>query len=288
MARTSVDRVWFGIALVLLGYGMAAWWADVPGPEPWAQPRSMLAVWLSAGALLVGWWRWSSVGHSANSWAAAPLTLAVTAPLSMVPLVDFADTRSSLAGLLFAGLAVVPLAVRIAQRVVAPQARRRTMIAVVALAVVGVTGSWLVGRGDIEPFTRALRWAAAAATTLVPAAVVAWELIGGPQRTPLAAQRRSLSTLLVLAVGTMPAVAALALTVRGWPILLIPVAGPRGGPPPPGRGGGGGPPSWVASRCCPSLASQRTPPDNGTAWWRQRNQNASGSRWRSTTVPSRT
>jgi len=238
MSRTTTDRIWFVAAVSLLACGFLAWWlapdlaqpiaydpmlaSPIPSPANVAY-GSMLAMWLSSGILVVCWWRWSAAVEAAGRWYLAPLALALTAPLSMVPMVDFADDHIALAGLLAAGFAVVPLGWSLAARVVDRTRRRRTLVSVIGLACAGVVGSWLVGHGDIESMTRGLRWLVVAGTTMLPAAAVAYELMRDPRRGPVAAQRRIVDGLIVLAIGLLPAITGLVLTFRMWPVLLVPL-----------------------------------------------------------------
>ena len=124
--------------------------------------------------------------------------------------------------MMLAGMAVVPLGWALSSRIDVVR-RDSTRAPVVLLTVGGVVGSWLVGHGDIELLTRGLRWAAVAGITVLPAAVVAYELVRGRQRLPMAAQRRLVDALIVLAIGVSPAVTGLALALRAWPVLLVPV-----------------------------------------------------------------
>jgi len=224
MSHTALDRIWFAMALALLAGGFVSWWARSPTISSPVASGSMLAVWLSTGLLVLCWWRWSTVATSATGRGyLAPLALAVTAPLSMVPLVDWRGDPASIVGLVVSGLAGVPLAWVLAGWVIDPSRRVRTRLAALGLAGAGVLMGWLVGNGDIESFTRFLRWVAVAGTAMVPAVVVAFECLRGPQRVPMAGQRRLLDALVVLAVGAAPGVAALCLSMRAWPVLLVPL-----------------------------------------------------------------
>ncbi len=222
MPRTTMDGIWFATAFSLLVCCLLAWWLAPALSVPMGY-GSMLAMWLSSGILVVCWWRWSTAADIAGRWYLARLSLALAAPLSMVPLVDLGNDPIALAGLLVAGLAVAPLGWSLAARVVDGPRRGRTLVSVIGLVCAGVAGGWLVGHGDIETMTRGLRWGAVAATTMLPAAVVAYELMRDPGREPLAAQRRLVEALIVLAIGIAPAVTGLALTLRAWPVLVLPV-----------------------------------------------------------------
>jgi signal transduction histidine kinase len=223
MARTSVDRVWFATATLLVAASLVAWWADRPAWTPRAAPYPVFAIWLAAGLLLAGWWRWTIAGETTR-WAVAPLTLAVVAPLAMAPAAELANPLGALVAMLLAGLAVVPLATRIAASATGPQLRWNALFLVAVFAGGAVLAGWLGYFGDLPRLWRGLRWGAVAATTLVPAGLVAWELLRGAPRSSIGAQRRSLAALTIVTIGLIPAISAVAASVPDWPNLLAPIA----------------------------------------------------------------
>lgn len=224
MSRATIARVWIMIGSGLLVVGFAGWWARTPATHTWTSVAAMLAVWLSTGLLVVCWWRWSVGTEPVTRAHLAALALAATAPLSMVPLVDLGPAGHALDALLIAGLAVVPLGWLLASRIVDPGWRMRAQSSVLALSIVGVGLGWIVGQGDVAPLTRGLRWATVASITLLPATIVAYELVRGPHAAPMAAQRRGVEALLVLLLGAVPGITGLSLAIRMWPALLLPLA----------------------------------------------------------------
>ncbi|MCY7417081.1 MAG: hypothetical protein LH650_01045 [Chloroflexi bacterium] len=218
MRRSVPGEAWFLFSATLLVVGFLAWWGlpsgfglgpvavsvgseirpgalfEVPSSTPFG---AMLAVWVSTGALILCWWRWAAApGASAHRYLPT-LALAVTPPLSMVPLVDFGSIPSlaslaSLVGLVVAGSAALPLGWLLASEVVDPTHRARVRASVLVLAAVGGYLSYIIVMGDAYWIPRALRWVAVSAVVLLPAGVVAYELLRGQQqRVPASAQRRA-------------------------------------------------------------------------------------------------
>jgi signal transduction histidine kinase len=246
MRRSVPGEAWFLLSAALLVVGFVGWWGLPWGadPRPVALPvgsgleqdamfvvasstpfGAMLAIWISTGALILCWWRWTSApGASAHPYLPT-LALAVTAPLSMVPLVDFGSIPwlASLVGLVVAGLAVLPLGWLLASQVVRGTHRSRAQGSVLLLAAAGVGLGYVIVTGDLDWTQRALRWIVVSLVVLLPASVVAYELLRGQQRVTTSAQRRAIEALTVLAVGVLPAVSGLCLALRSWPGLVLPV-----------------------------------------------------------------
>lgn len=141
MSDQTRDRLcWLAAFLVLLA-GVLAWALGHPsvGPSVTPYPFVMPALWGSVTVLVVAWSiRHSPANPSFVSRFVAPLALAVTVPLSLVPLAVYGSPVTPALEAMLWPLAVVPLAAVIvgeAPDVLAARRARRVAVAAIVAAI---------------------------------------------------------------------------------------------------------------------------------------------------------
>lgn len=217
------DRLLLGSAFTLLLAGIVAWWL-LPGrvPSDAGGLASMLALWFSSLGLAAAVWRRTTVPRADESLLLAPIALAATAPLCVVPLLSAASAGVVAAGLAAAAVAVLPLGLTLAARVSddrqASRLRRLAPGAVIAAAVL----SSLSAIEGATPGLLMLRWLAVAAALLIPAMSAVMSALRDA-RAGLGQQSRIVIALSLGATGAVPAVAAIATASSAWLSLIVPV-----------------------------------------------------------------
>ena len=219
MPHPRLQQLWFGLAVLLLAIGVRGWWLASPAQVQPGSDGTMVALWLSTACIVLAWWRRSAAPDAFDARFMAPLALAATASLSMVPLVDTSGAATA-AAMLASGLAVVPLGWLLAGLRVEAAGRRRAQAAVVTAAAVAVLLAFDVGASDDG--MRVWRWLSVSATVAIPTAVAALDMLRGEQHVPLAAQQRLVRVLTLLAIGLAPALTGICLATTYWPTLLLP------------------------------------------------------------------
>ena len=229
-----------GAAAALWLVGLAGWWR-LPLTGRSAERSAehidlpLLALWLSAAGIVAGlvW----LMGHRAGEgWSplVASLTLAATAPLSIVPVVMPGNVGSaSRVALALAASAVLPLAWNLADRIAERRVRRLARAAsglcvalgILAIVIIPATrpGSYL-GFPYLHPLTPwGIRWLLVSAATIIPGLVAA----AGAMRAPLdrsGSDRAIVSAALLAGAGILPIVTGAALWHYSWPGLIVPMA----------------------------------------------------------------
>lgn len=222
MRQGRWDGLWFVVAVGLLAAGVVAWWQagpPVPDGSPWGA-GSMIAVWSSGAIILFAWWRRGAAPDAFDAPLMAPLALATSGPLSLLPVTQLSPLPA-MTGQVAAGLVALPLGWALAGGLADMDARRRARgLAVLAAVAAGVLG-WRLLDDGLDMWTVG-RWALATAVTLVPAAYLAGATLGGHQGGWTSAGHRILGSVAVLAMGIAPAVTGLCLVLDQWTVLVLP------------------------------------------------------------------
>jgi len=222
MRRTRLDHLWFGLAASLLALGVIAWWTTSLSSRFFGASGPMLALWFATGGIALCWWRLSSTPAALDARFMAPLALASTAPLSMIPLVG-ASGLAIVVAMVAGGSAALPLAWALAGRLVDPSRRSRARPLLLLAAAGGLLLGLAIGAGADGLDVRFGRWLLVSASVGVPTVLVALERLRGTQRIPLPAQQRLVETMTLLAIGLGPMLAGLSLVSTGWPQFLLPL-----------------------------------------------------------------
>jgi signal transduction histidine kinase len=221
MRRVRLERVWLFLALALLALGVWAWWRSSPADRSVNPEGFMLALWVATGVIVTCSWRRSAAAKSFDAPFMAPLALAASAPLAMVPL---AATSGAWAGIAYvlATVAALPLGWSLLLRVVGHDRRRVGVMLLVALGAASIgwslVGVWLEG----DAAYRLARWTLVALITAIPAVQASADALRAPRREPASAQQRLVEALVLLAIGFAPPLAAVSLVSARWPLLLLP------------------------------------------------------------------
>jgi signal transduction histidine kinase len=184
-------------------------------------------------AAAVAWF----VDHPAGAgWSAlvAKLTLAATAPLSMLPLVmSVSAGMTARVGLTLASLAVLPFALYLASWVAqtgTARAARYVAVTCVALAcVAGAAVGWDRSDGYLISQTHymdqwALRLLLVAAAVLVPGVTAALSVLRDPS-VPLTRHARIVTSTVLAIASVLPVMTSVALvSPAAWPALIVAVA----------------------------------------------------------------
>jgi signal transduction histidine kinase len=223
-------------AAVLWLLGLAGWWR-LPLTERSAGHIDLpiLALWLSAGGIVAGT-VWLAMHAAGQGWSplVASLTLAATAPLSVLPLVMAGHVGpASRVALALAAVSVLPLAWHLGGRIARPEWRRIARaasatcvgLALLSMAVIPATraGSYLE-LTYLHPLTPwGIRWLLVGAATLIPGLLAAVGAMAAPA-DGRDRDRAIVSAAVLAGAGALPVVTGAALWHSSWPALIVPMA----------------------------------------------------------------
>lgn len=224
-------------ALLLLGF---AAWVRLPHGARTLDHLELpiLALWLSTAGLVAGL-VWLLEHPPGTGWSpvTASLTLAATAPLSVVPVVmPGVAGGAARAALVLAALAVLPLAWTLGDRSADPRIRGllHGLSVVCVAAAVLLVASPAIGPERVDGYLGTaihqldpwgLRWLLLAVATLVPALAAAWAVFRSAPDRPSPRDGDVVTAVVLVGAGILPIVTGLALvSATIWPALVIPVA----------------------------------------------------------------
>jgi len=220
MRRIRLDQLWFALAVGGVVVGFAAWWRTSLLDRAAGSEAAMLALWLAAACVAACAWRRISAPDALDAPFLASLSLAASAPLSAVAVVGISAWATAWA-MVGAGLAVVPLAWALADRLMAPQRRTHAR----ALLLLAAGGAVVLGLGVAAGdglVVRAWRWLLVSVSIGIPMVLLALEIIHDGRRASIPSPQRRIRALTIVAIGAAPMLTGLSLATPAWPQLLVP------------------------------------------------------------------
>jgi signal transduction histidine kinase len=236
MSPARRDQLWMAAAAVLWLLGLAGWWRlPLTARSAGHIDLPILALWLSAGGLVAGT-MWLVTHAPGEGWSplVASLTLAATAPLSVVPLIMTGNVGpASRVALALAAVCVLPLAWYLGGRVARPKWRLLARAASLLCVVLGILAIDLITRTRfgsyldfpyLHPLTPwGIRWLLVGAATLIPGLLASVGLMGAPGEGR-ERERAIVGAAVLAGAGALPVVTGAALWHWSWPAIIVPMA----------------------------------------------------------------